>query len=263
MLATIKKIAGIGFKIGVGFIAHRGLTWVVSEKLLAQSPTFTTGAVADWRKTIAGAIVAIPIVLVTKKFMSAATAEAIGGGAIASLIHMGIMAALTSAKQPVVAGALAAYPDAGGSAYHTMSGYGAYEMVQPLSAYEMVQPLNGLGNPFYQAAGGFGQPLVQGAGAYPQLSQGIVQAAGEYEMVNGVGDSEVVYDGVRPDLHSAERMLDVMEAAGGYDGFGDIPLVDMSQPRNYETGGLPAAPVEDEPAGSRAGVFAGGGGIFG
>ena len=106
-----------------------------------------------------------------------------------------------------------------------------------------------------QAAAGAGA-LVTQAAAGEYLVYGAEGIGDNYEMLPTRSMNVHIDEGVMPNLHSAEQALNVMEAAAGV-GMSEIPLQSTVNPLQTET------PIGDEPRGSRSGVFAGGGGIFG
>jgi hypothetical protein len=106
-----------------------------------------------------------------------------------------------------------------------------------------------------QAAAGAGAVVTQAA-AGEYLVYGAEGLGDNYEMLPTAQVPMSMDEGVMPNLHSAEQSLNVMEAAAGV-GMAEIPLQSTVNPLQLET------PIGDEPAGSRSGVFEGGGGIFG
>jgi hypothetical protein len=145
------------------------------------------------------------------------------------------------------------------SGYNGYGGYGEYFETQPTPGLE-------------QAAAGFGAGLQQmyanPMGEYYAYG---LEGVGEYEtMPSEAPAAPVAIDnGIMPNLHSAEQALNVAEAAAGFGnngpemltqaaaGFGDLPLQSTVEPM------IRAMDIPDEPGGSRAGILAGGDGIFG
>jgi hypothetical protein len=263
---------------------------------LAKIDYLNKGAVKDWRKQIAGALVAaVGIPLTVRALPTNAGVAAAGMGA--SVLYDLLIAGLKRAEQPKLLEAVSAYPDAPG--FPQYSGMGSYYEFSPHQVYGA--PMGGFGE-FYetqpvpgleQAAAGMGAtgPMLTQAAANPgQMGEYYAYGAagiGEYyETASQGGDNSPVYDGLQPTLSEAEQALDVAEASAGLGadvpsltqaaaGFGDMPL---QQSANC---GLPScAPdpcvslacatqasnalnIPDQPGGSRAGTFSGGDGIFG
>lgn len=249
ILGQITSVLKVGAMVLVGFVAHRGLTWVVSEKALTQIEMFNTGSLSEFRGLISGALVAGGGIALLAKFAPNQVAKA-GIGMGVSFLHGVLLFALKKIGQPEVAGYFAAYPDAEGQAFHTMAGYGAYETLPPgyagMGEYDYYNQYSGMGQ-LTQAAAGYGESV--GEFFMPGLN-----AVGEYEAVDGMGSYGHTDEGIHPNLHSAEQALTVAEAAAG---IGDMPLQSTINP--YQI----AAPVQDAPGGSRAGILQGPEGIFG
>jgi hypothetical protein len=174
-----------------------------------------------------------------------------------------------------------------------MRGYGEYVATNGYGEY-VASGIQGFGNPLLeQAHAGYGALLEQAAasgyGAYqqPPISQAVagygygaapsgaiiqeaaagypmgeyvasgIKGIGEYEMspMTGMGASKwQERDGIRPDLHSAERALSVAESMAG---IGDLNTLSIVEPTQV------AAPVGDMTDGTRSGILAGRDGIFG
>jgi hypothetical protein len=274
-MTRIKEVLKVGALVALGFGAHRAATKILSDQVLAKVG-FSTGPLATYRGLIAGALVAVAGIPLADKVFKKKAGE-FNSGMFASLIHSVITTVLNAAGQPNIAAALSAYPDAEGKAYHGMMGFGEYVPVSGFGAYEMAgfgaspllsQAAAGFGDlatraryggsQIAQAAAGFGGPMITqaAAGTGEYLAQG-VQGIGDYEMVSGVGSSVGATDeGIRPDLRSAERALNIAEAAAGVS-LGDLPTASQLNPV------MLAQPVEDAPEGMRAGILQGGDGIFG
>jgi len=273
-LLQVLKIGGV---VVVGYVAHRALSRVVSDSLLSKVSSLQSGTGAAYRDVIAGALVAAVGVPVAAK-VAPGDAKMLGAGMAASLLQNAIVTVLSQMGQDNVAAYLGDYTNAEGSPQY--SGYGSYYEFTPgqvFGEYYSTPGMSGFGAvpQLYQAAAGqfpgpgiahlqqeaagFGQPALMqaaaGAGEY------IVQGAagiGEYEEVVPQYQRPVRTDeGVSPDLSSAERALDIAEAAAGVGATNLVPL----QSTVYPTGTPEAIP--DMPGGSRAGIFAGQNGAFG
>jgi hypothetical protein len=287
-MTRIKEIFKVGALVALGFGLHRAATKILSDQVLAKVG-FSTGPLATYRGLISGAIVAAAGIPLADKVFKKKAGE-FNSGMFASLIHSLVTTVLNAAGQAPIAAALSAYPDAEGKAYHGMMGFGEYMPVSGFGAYEMAgfgaspvlsQAAAGFGGPLLsQAAAGFGDLATRtrygghqiaqaaaGFGAGPMITQAAagtgeylaqgVQGIGDYEMVSGVGGSVGATDeGIRPDLRSAERALNIAEAAAGVS-LGDLPTASQLNPV------MLAQPVEDAPEGMRAGILQGGDGIFG
>jgi len=269
----MKGAVKIGAIVVTGYMAHRALTKVLNDHVLAKVETFQSGGLARWRDVIAGILVAAAGVPLAVRVVPRESAAA-GAGMAASLLHSLIVTALTEAGQPEVVDYLSNYPNASAPAW---PGIGSYYTFQPRQLY----PTAGMGE-YYSlgpgalttgeltaAAAGMGSfaPMQAAAGTGALVTQA---AAGQGEYLvygaEGVGETyeEVpvsmlpspIDEGIAPNVHSAEQALNVMEAAAGV-GQADIPLQSTVNPLQLEV------PIGDEPMGSRSGVFEGGGGIFG
>jgi hypothetical protein len=176
------------------------------------------------------------------------------------------------------------FPASGMGEYYELPQAGMGEYYEQLGAHPMdldqvTQAAAGYGagahpmdlDQVTQAAAGYGASpmLTQAAAGYGGNAKLTQAAAGTGEYVSygasGVGDYEevatrpmamTVDEGVYPNLNSAEQALSVAEAAAGV-GSMDVPLQSTVDPM------VMADPIADEPRGSRAGLFAGGDGIFG
>lgn len=267
-----KGMLKVGALAGIGFMGHRALSKLLSDKVLVQVPQLTTGPVAPYRSLISGLLVAAAGMFAVDKFAKKQASE-VNAGIFVSLIQSVVVTVLTQLNQAPIAAALSAYPDAQGRAYR---GYGEY---LPVSGYGEYMPVSGFGalptstryggGRIAQAAAGFGVvPMLSqaaaGFGVGPQMTQasaGVgeyvvqgVEGIGDYEMVNGVGSPEMTDEGIRPDLASAEQALDIAEAAAG---LGDIGSRSQLNPA------MVTQPVSQQPGGMRAGVFNTTDGIFG
>jgi hypothetical protein len=210
-------------------------------------------------------------------------------GMAASLLYEVILTGLKKAKQPMLLEAVSAYPDAQGYPQYSGMGMGSYYTYDThqvyggqggMGSYYETQYVPGL----EQAAAGMGQDVLMQAAAgmgAPQLTQMYANPMGEYYATGaeGIGEYEsyaaesgggggYIDDGIMPNTHSAEQMLDAAEAmygVGNYDnmlsqaaaGFGDLPLEQIVTPQ------IRAMDIPDEPGGSRAGILQGNDGIFG
>jgi hypothetical protein len=261
----------VGAVVGLGFGVHRALTKIVSDQILAK--VFATGPLATYRGLLSGLIVGAGGMYAADAVLKGKAGE-FNSGMFASFAHSVLTTLLTAAGQSSIAAALSAYPDAEGKAYHGMgeyvpvSGFGAYEMVSGLGATPLLsQAAAGMGDVPSRTRYGASPMIAQAAAGPPMLSQAAagtgeylaqgIQGIGDYEMVHGVGSSAFgMDDGIRPDLASAERALNIAEAAAGV-ALGDLPTASTLNPM------MMAQPVDDAPQGMRAGILQGGDGIFG
>lgn len=279
----MKKAFKYGLIVTGGFVGHRVVTNLLDTYVLTKVAYLNEGTMAPYRKLIAGAAVAaIGVPLVVRALPKNAGVAA--AGVAASFLYGLIVEAAAKMDSPKVAEAIAAYTNAPG--YAQYSGAGAYYEFSPHQVFDgygefyETQPIPGLEQ---AAANGYGnvegQMLTQAAAGYGNLTQmyanqGVgeyfaygAEGIGEYESAPAVGGpGGYTYDGIQPNLHSAEQMLDVAEAAAGLGndmltqaaaGFGDVPLQSTVSPM------IRAMDIPDEPGGSRAGILAGGDGIFG
>jgi hypothetical protein len=286
--AELKNAFKYGLIVTAGYVGHRVLTNLADKHLMSKIGYLNEGAAAPYRKLLTGALVAAVGVPLTVRVLPKHAGVAAAGIA-ASFLHGLIVEAFTMAKQPELVEAVSNYPNAPG--YAQYSGYGSYYEFSPHQVYGgqsgygefyETQPIPGL----EQAAAGYGQAdpygqmLTQAAAGYGNLTQMYAnESVGEYYAygAEGIGEYEsapaaggpagYTYDGIQPNLNSAEQMLDVAEAAAGFGndmltqaaaGFGsDIPLQSTVDPS------IRAMNIPDMPGGSRAGILAGGDGIFG
>jgi hypothetical protein len=265
-----KGMLKVGALAAIGFMGHRALSKLLSDKALSQVPQLTTGPVAPYRTLLSGLIVAAGGMFLTDKFAKKQSAE-VNAGIFVSLVQSFVVTVLTQLNQAPIAAALSAYPDAQGRAYR---GYGEY---LPVSGYGEYMPVSGFGAlptssryggarlaqaaagfgvvpMLTQAAAGFGEQMTQAAAGVGEYMVQGVEGIGDYEMVNGVGNPEMTDEGIRPDLASAERALDIAEAAAG---LGDIGSRSQLNPA------MVTQPVGQTPGGMRSGVFTTVDGIFG
>lgn len=277
-MVHVLKVGGV---VVIGYLAHRALSRVVSDNVLAKAAMFQSGTGAAYKDVAAGALVALVGVPLAAKF-APKDAKLIGAGIMASWLQNAIVTVLSQMGQTDVVAYLGDYTEAEGNPQY--SGYGSYYEFTPgqvFGEYYTTPGMSGFGDiavdQLTQAAAGFGQPRVAGLyqaaagmGASPMLTQAAA-GMGEYfvQGANGIGEYEEVTpqytaphaldEGISPDLTSAERALSVAEAAAGVGAYGDntVPL----QSTVYPTG-VPEA-IPDMPGGSRAGTFAGNNGVFG
>lgn len=244
----LKDLFKVGAIATIGFAGHRVLSWVVSEKLLSNISFFQTGSGAEYRGLVGGLAAGLGGLALAAK-LGGERGRAIGAGVATSFVHNLLLFALKKAGQPGAAGVLAAYPDAEGRAFHSMHGYGSYYSepgASGLGEYDYYNQYSGLSHGTSGADSSMGEFYLPG-----------VQGIGEYEATSayqGLGAPNVTDEGIHPNLDAAEHALSVAEAAAG---IGDMPLTSIQNA--YQV----AAPVQDGPAGSRAGILQGSEGIFG
>lgn len=238
-----------------------------------------------YRSTVSSVIVALIAVPLTVRVLPKHAGVA-AAGIMASLLYGLAKDGLAKLDKPELVQAISSYPNADG--YAQYSGVGAYYEYSPHQVFSGAGGLGHDGQMLTQAAAGVGEFYEVGPGA-----QGVEQAAaglqqmyangtgeyyatgmegfGEYESVPYEGGPQpYTYDGLQPNLHSAEQALNVAEAASGLGGhgggevltqaaagFGGIPLQSEVDPM------IRALDIPDSPGGSRAGILAGGDGIFG
>jgi hypothetical protein len=284
-MAELTGALKLGALVTAGFATHRALTHVVDVHALGKVGALQTGEVAKYRGIISGlltAVLGIGATMATAKGGSKWQAP-VAAGMAASFIHGAIVTALNAGGAQEAAAYLSNYPNAEGSMYG--HGIGSYYSFKPHevysgygSYYEIPQPMSGFGNPMLtqaaagygqltQAAAGMGAPmLTQAAAGYGQITQAAagtgeyvavgVEGIGEYEETPVSGVASYTDEGIHPNLHSAEQALSVAEAAAGV-GSAEVPLQSTVNPT------MIADPISDLPGGSRAGILAGGDGIFG
>ena len=288
-MGQLKEALKFGAVVGVGFIGHKIASRLISEMALSKISAFQTGSLSAYRPLIGGLLAALVGVPLAAKF-GGENGKKIAAGVGTSLLQTAVVSVLNAVGQSGPAGYLAGYPDNQGRAYTGygeyfeppgMSGYGAYEMEPSYNGF-------GAGPMITQAAAGYGAPpmITQAAAGYGEITQAAA-GVGEFFMagVEGIGDYEqagqgLAYsaapdEGIYPDLTSAERALNIAEAAAGVGGYGDIPeqsiVSHWTQMKGF--GDLPfksiveptgvAVGVQDAPMGARAGILEGGDGIFG
>lgn len=264
----VMSLVKTGAYVAGGFMAHRGLSALVIGFMPKQ-----TGTTKLLVNTLLDGAVAFAGVYATTKFAPVKEdhKKEIVAGMVTSAVHRLVTNIVAMFSQPAAA-ALSAYPDAAGRQFHTMAGIGSYEEMPPGYAgfgeyvsSDITQAAAGFGaitqaaagmGAITQAAAGFGEYTQAAAGVGEYFAQG-VQGIGEYEAVDGFGTNELINEGIHPNLMSAERELSVAEAVAGLGAVQDAPLESIVQAQQV------AAPVLDAPGGSRAGILAGGDGIFG
>lgn len=290
------------FKFGAivtgGFLTHRVLTNLVDTYALSKVDALQTGAIADFRKSISGLLVAAVGIPLTVRVLPRNAGVAAAGMA-ASYLYELILAGLKKANQPALLNAVSNYANAPG--YPQYSGYGAYYTFKPhqvfnghsgLGEYYETQPTPGLEQAaagygamdpmmLTQAAAGYGQSepmmLTQAAAGMQQMAANQVGEYYAYDGMQGIGEYETVEtnlagfagsmdDGVMPNLQSADQALDVSEAAAG---LGEMHLSQAAAGfgdvplQSTVSPTIRALDIPDHPGGSRAGLFQGGDGIFG
>jgi hypothetical protein len=289
IMGSLMSAFKTGAVVALGFLAHRGLSHIVSTQLLSKIAAFApasagtaatasaaavpanaAGSMVNYASLLGGAIVALAGIPLAA-YVPGVGAK-IGAGMVADFLYQAFMTILNVANQPNVSGYFSAYPDASGVAFHTMGsyeemppgfrGYGEYQMMPPgyggFGGYGAItQAAAGYGA-ITQAAAGYGAITQAAAGMGEYVAQG-VQGYGEYEATNGFSGGYGAYGAMDEGIpggntYAAERALSVAEAAAG---LGDATLVSTVNPD------MIAAPIMDAPGGSRAGVFQGGDGIFG
>jgi hypothetical protein len=277
----------IGTIVLAGYVAHRALTKLLNEQALAKIEFLNKGEVANWRKTIASAIVAAIGVPVIVKAMPKDSAAG-GAGIAVSFLHGLLIDVLTAAKAENVAGYLAAYPDDEGSVYYGSGlgsyytygpgqvfngtkGFGEFYQTQPgqLTYGQLTQAAAGMGQVprLQQAAAGMrgtGEYLTQGnesamvtqAAAGEYLAYGARGVGAAYEQIPVRGRPMSIYDEGAPNMRAAEQALNVVEAAAGV-GSAEVPYEASFDPT------LNAVDIPNGPGDSRGGIFGTPGGIFG
>jgi hypothetical protein len=282
-MAQLKSSLKVGAIVLGGFIAHRALSKVVNDQAISKVDAIP----AAWKGVASGAIVAAIGLPIAAK-VSPKHVASIGAGIMTSFLHTLLTTVLKSAGQDQIVGYLGAYVDAPGKPYHGY-GYGDYgqfgEYLQTsgfgddeysgygvdLTGYGVDLTGYGAAPMITQAAAGYGAlpAITQAAAGYDGFGEDL-EGTGEFVVTDarGIGDYEevsgydgmsaygAVDDGIRPDLASAERALNIAEAAAG---IGDLPLTT----RGAMNPVMVAAPVPVGPSGMRAGILKGGDGIFG
>lgn len=271
LVAVIKQ----GAVIAAGLGAHKVLTNLVVENV----DFFKT---MPYGKSVAALAVAAVGVPVSAKFVSGIGSElAVGMGA--ALVHTVLVDVLSKMGQSQAASYLGDYteaskplpPAAYGSYYEfspgeTYAGMGEYIETGASGFGDYMQAAAGMGD-YMQAAAGMGNVMQAAAGmgspALMQAAAGVgeyivsgAQGIGEYEQVAPEYTAPAGLDeGIAPSLSAAEQALTIAEAAAGVNGMGnmDAALKQIVYPRGQ------ALDIDDQPGGSRAGVFFGGNGVFG
>ena len=261
LVAVIKQ----GAVIAAGLGAHKVLTNLVVENV----DFFKT---MPYGKSVAALAVAAVGVPVSAKFVSGIGSElAVGMGA--ALVHTVLVDVLSKMGQSQAASYLGDYteaskplpPAAYGSYYEfspgeTYAGMGEYIETGTSGFGDYMQAAAGMGD-VMQAAAGMGSPaLMQAAAGVGEYIVSGAQGIGEYEQVAPEYSApEALSEGISPSLSAAEQALTIAEAAAGVNGMGnmDAALKQIVYPRGQ------ALDIDDQPGGSRAGVFFGGNGVFG
>ena len=261
-----------GAIVSAGFITQRLLANIARGQLLKMTsqPKLAEFAASPLGILAVDAAVAAAGVVLAGKVAPKFSNE-IAAGMIAAVVQHAAMSAVGKffpGDNGMNALYLAGYPDADGYQAYSMSGHRGH-MLNGVGAYEQMPPgYSGYGalGEYTQAAAGFGAltQAAAGVGEYTQAAAGVgeyfaqgVSGIGEYEAVSGFGTSELMDEGIHPNLTAAERELSVAEAVAGLGGTPDANYRSIVQAQQV------AAPVLDAPGGSRAGILQGGDGIFG
>lgn len=260
-LKTTLKVGGV---VAAGLILQKSLTKILTG-------TGYLDKLGAFKSIVAGGLVALAGGALVTKFVPG-QAKLIASGMGAGLVHTILIEALGYFNQPQAVAYLGDYTEARGNAMYSGTGQmGSYYEFQPGQVYSGMGQLG----EYYQTPGvsGFGG-YGDSFGQAPLLTQAAA-GVGEYYVTGGqgIGEYEEVTpeysprtstrDGIRPDLTSAERAMNVAEAAAGvgnYGGLGadvDVPLQSTVYPQGQ------AEDIPDQPGGSRAGVFCGSNGVFG
>jgi hypothetical protein len=206
---SVKVALESGAVATAGFIAHRGIGWLLSEKLLSTmsvfadastSTTGTAGSMAPYRRIVAGIVVGGAGIVLAEKAMPK-QATMLAAGIVVSLLQQVIVTALgqvAPAYVPAVSG-YGGYGDRSGKAFKVFPGgigrpMGEYFLTgqngygrAPMGEY-FLTGANGFGaseraarrprhiaqagyGGISQAAAGFGQPISQAAAGYGAISQ--------------------------------------------------------------------------------------------
>jgi len=273
MVSDLTKVVKFGTLIFSGYVVHRALTKVVDNYATAKIAALATSQYRGLISSVVTAAVGIPGAMFLGRKAHVDVAPVVGGMA-ASLLQGVLMTILNAAGQQNIAGYLSGYADGGSRAYRGMgeyysfkpqqvfNGMGEFYEVLPQSGFGLdtaqlrqaagSYPMEAVG--FTQAPGAMGAQVTQAAGAAGEYIVYGAEGMGDYEEVIPTGSGVATNDGVRPNLHEAEQALNIVEAAGA---MGDLP----SQMNVNPT--VAQRPVAGEPGGSRAGILAGGDGIFG
>lgn len=211
---SVKVALESGAIATAGFIAHRGVGWLLSEKLLSKigvfadattSTTGTAGSMAPYRRIVAGLVVGAGGIVLAEKAMPK-QATMLAAGIVVSLLQQVIVTALGQVAPtyvPAVSG-YGGYGDRSGRAFKVFPGgigrpMGEYFLTgqngygrAPMGEYFLTGASGfgaseragrrriaqaGFGQPISQAAAGFGQPISQAAAGF---GQPISQAAAGY-----------------------------------------------------------------------------------
>jgi hypothetical protein len=246
-----------GAVVGGGLVVHKALTNVLLDQAF-KKVVFLQKLNPKYQRSLAAVVVAAVGIPLSTKF----------GGSLGKKLSMGMGAALIhTVFSEILGSAKPAYQHYLGSYTEADKSFGSYYEFQPGQSYsgmgEYIQQsgsMAGFGG-LHQAAAGFGSPALQQAAA--GVGEYIVQGAegiGEYEEVRPEFTAPAhIREGITPSLGNAEHALNMAEAAAGIGGFGntDLSLEQIVYPEGQ------ALDIDDQPGGSRAGVFYGSSGVFG
>jgi hypothetical protein len=271
--SDLVKVVKVGALVLSGYVLHRALTKALDTYGTAKITAVTDSPYRGLMSSAVVALVGIPGAIWAGKKAHVDVAPVVGGMA-ASLLHGALLAVLNAAGQAGAVNYLSGYAEGGGRAYRGMgeyysfkprqvfNGMGEFYEVLPQSGFGLdtaqlrqaagSYPMEAVG--FTQASGGMGAAVTQAAGAAGEYIVYGAEGMGDYEEVVPTGSGVATNDGIRPNLHEAEQALNIVEAAGS---MGDLPSQMTVDPT------VAQRPVAGEPGGSRAGILAGGDGIFG
>lgn len=290
-LADLKKLGVVALFATTGFIAHKLLTRVIVDKLLAPAlvPTAGLGAgewkgtLLKWSPVLVGFIVGAAGVAAVGAIAPARRNE-VGAGLVVSWVHTTILTLLGMSDSPKVK-----------DAAKWIAGYDTSSTAAAIGRYRRQAGLRGLGQdqtsilPRYAATGrrgGLQQAVAgRGTGEYFQASgmgeyfASGVQGIGSYELAGplvtqaAAGLGQRIDDGIRPDAN-LDQVLMLAEAQAGVGEYysanpgGDlfsVPQQDQWIPNNALWAGTKPAGDDQEASEVPAGILEtpGGNGIFG
>lgn len=292
-MGQLKKLGVTALFAVTGFLAHKVLTRLLVEKVVAPAltPKATAGVGAwqdvmlKWSPIIVGGVVA-GVGVAAMHYAAPKRRDEVGAGMIVSFLHTSILTVLGNMEDPKVKEAakwIAGYDTSSTAASigryrRTMQGLGDAPQRSTLPHYAptgrrgvLQQAVAGRGTGEYFQASGLGEYFasgVQGIGAYELAGPLVTQAA--------AGLGQRIDDGIRPDAN-LDAVLTLAEAMAGGGGVGEyysadpsgapytVPQDDQWVPNNPLWAGTKGADDSPETSEIPAGILetAGGNGIFG
>lgn len=211
----------IGAVIGTGFVAHRLLSNLVAQQVIARllpapAPAAAGFDVAKYSPSIASLLMAgAGAFLVNATVKDAESKKLLIGGIIASALH-GVFMNVANAFMPSAVPMLAGPEDGTAARLAAMYGLGAGTSIMPRYA-----PVNGVGEYFASGVGEYFTSGMNGLGEYFASGVSGLGAYGanpdmQYEAAAGVGGKIVEVSGTHIDPSSdLDRQFNIAEAAAG------------------------------------------------